>query len=284
MSILKSYNVFVESLLGSTINLHEQAPSGGVIRVSLKNLLVPRSFTNTRKKLEDLSFVAGDTLAGAMTQEYLTANGEANNRPPVGIYTTADQIFEALTSKARTAIELVGGTLTQLSQYNFTVTMPTGKTFYLVNKSGDPWQVATNIWQGPLTNTIMQLSFQEVYLRVDITTNNLESKLLAGQLDATHDDLVHSDILGKVQLTRGEDAHSWRALIKGESSFDVHGSLQQLNLRLTDDVNTPIDGAEFSCVLGVEGIVLQDIPNLGHNPAPNPTNPKTNTLLEPFWK
>jgi hypothetical protein len=98
--------------------------------------------------------------------------------------------------------------------------MPTGKTFYLVNKSGDPWQVATNIWQGPLTNTIMQLSFQEVYLRVDITTNNLESKLLAGQLDATHDDLVHSDILGKVQLTRGEAAHSWRALIKGESSFD----------------------------------------------------------------
>jgi hypothetical protein len=246
--------------------------------------LVPRSFTNTRKKLEDLSFVAADTVVGAITQAYLTANGEVNNRPPIGIYTTSDQIFEAYKAKARTAIEAVGGTLTQLSQYNFNVTMPAGKTFYFVNNSGDPWQVATNIWQDPLTNTIMELAFQEVYLRVDITTNNLESKLLAGQLGEMHDDLIHSDILGKVQLTSCEDAHSWRALIKGESSFDVHGSLQQLTLRVTDDVNAAIDGAEFSCVLGVKSIVLHDIPNLGHIPAPSPTNPKTNTLLEPFRK
>jgi hypothetical protein len=33
--MLKSYNVFLDSERGRTINLHEQAPSGGVVRVSL---------------------------------------------------------------------------------------------------------------------------------------------------------------------------------------------------------------------------------------------------------
>lgn len=40
MLMLKSYNVFVDSVRGTTLNLHEQAPSGGVVRVSLKSLYV----------------------------------------------------------------------------------------------------------------------------------------------------------------------------------------------------------------------------------------------------
>eukprot|EP00962_Isochrysis_galbana_P057342 scaffold29666_cov106-Isochrysis_galbana.AAC.4 len=38
--MIKSYNIFVDSVRGTTLNLHEQAPSGGVVRVSLKSLYV----------------------------------------------------------------------------------------------------------------------------------------------------------------------------------------------------------------------------------------------------
>lgn len=175
--MLKSYNIFVDSARGTTLNLHEQAPSGGVVRVSLKSLSVTGSF--------DLD--------------------------------AADR---------------------------------------------------------------------SVYLRVDAPTNNLESKELAGAENIVGDDLIHSDILGSVQVTSGAGPFSWRAWIPNERSFEVSGSLQSLTLRLTDHRNRALvstDGSDvgFSCTIGVEVLIKHNVRTLGYGPSPNPVDPKDSKLYIP---
>jgi len=175
--MIKSYNIFVDSVRGTTLNLHEQAPSGGVVRVSLKSLSVTGSI--------DLDVVD-----------------------------------------------------------------------------------------------------RSVYLRVDGRTNNLESKELAGAENIVGDDLIHSDILGSVQISSGSGPFTWRAWIPYERSFEVSGSLQSLSLRLTDHRNRSLvttDGSDvvFACTIGVELLIKHNIKTLGYGPSPNPVDPKESKLSIP---
>jgi hypothetical protein len=61
-------------------------------------------------------------------------------------------------------------------------------------------------------------------------------------------DMRHSDILGSVALTRGENPFTWRAFIKDERCFDAQHALQSITLRLTNHHNVPLPGnVHFSC-------------------------------------
>jgi hypothetical protein len=59
--------------------------------------------------------------------------------------------------------------------------------------------------------------------------------------------------------------------------------VQALELRLTGDHGEAIEGAEFRGVIGVEQVITHDIPNLGHFPVPNRTDPKSANNLIPSW-
>jgi hypothetical protein len=90
----------------------------------------------------------------------------------------------------------------------------------------------------------------------------------------------HSDILGSVELTRGENPFTWRAFIRDERCFDVQHALQSLTLRLTDHRNVPLpDDVRFSCTLGVEVSIQHDIRQLGYGPAPSPVDAKDEKIL-----
>jgi hypothetical protein len=121
-----------------------------------------------------------------------------------------------------------------------------------------------------------------IYLRTDAGPgHNLESPSLAGQADSSpYTDMHHTDILGSVALTRGENLYTWRAFIKDERCFDAQHSLQSITLRLTDHRNNTIaDSVHFTCTLGVEVFIQHNIRQVGYGPAPSPVDPKTNKIL-----
>jgi hypothetical protein len=134
----------------------------------------------------------------------------------------------------------------------------------------------------PLSAVDLSSAMTHVYLRTDAGPgHNLETPNLAGQADASpYTDMRHSDILGSVELMRGENPFTWRAFIRDERCFDVQHALQSLTLRLTDHRNVPLpDDVRFSCTLGVEVFIQHDIRQLGYGPALSRVDPKDEKIL-----
>jgi hypothetical protein len=218
---------------------------------------------------------------------------------PAVIYTTAQQVVDAIFEiAARTVRQYDPAAIVSYSGATLDISNSTlaanGQMLYLIivsdvfDESGFPTlsgvptlSSATSITI-PLASVLMNVPATHVYLRTDAGPgHNIESPGLAGQADASpYTDMRHSDILGSVALTRGENTFTWRAFIKDERCFDAQHALQSLTLRLNDHRNAPLsDDVHFSCTLGVKVFIQHDIRRLGYGPTPSPVDPKDEKIL-----
>jgi hypothetical protein len=101
--MLKSYNVFVDSSRGATLQLHEQAPSGGVVRVSLKSLTIPRTFSNIASAERRFINIGVAPAGGEITLAFLASLTEETL--PNAIYTTKRQIIDAMVAIVRQVMQ-----------------------------------------------------------------------------------------------------------------------------------------------------------------------------------
>jgi hypothetical protein len=302
--MLKSYNVFVDSSRGTTLNIHEQAPSGGVVRVSLKSLTIPRTFSNISSAKRRFINIGVAPAGAVITLAFIASLSEETL--PVAIYTTKRQIIDAMVAIVRRVMQAYdAAALVEYVDGVVQITSNMGangdRLYILTTSAGDSSDGLSHVLGIPTSNRVeAETTFalspdtvdltqvaQAVYLRIDSPTNNLESRELAGvEDDSPYDELRHSDILGSVQLTRGEGAFNWRAFIPNERSFEVGGSLQSLQLRLTDHRNVPLEefaesDVPFQCVIGVEVLIKHNIRTLGYGPVIPPVDAKSSRIYVP---
>jgi hypothetical protein len=100
--MLKSYNIFVDSDRGRTLNIHEQAPSGGVVRVSLKSLTVTRSFSNLTQEQRESIWIAIAPI-GSTALQVLDNHTTARPLSPA-VYLAADEVVNAIYDVAETVV------------------------------------------------------------------------------------------------------------------------------------------------------------------------------------
>jgi hypothetical protein len=192
VSVVKSYKVFHDSTRGTTLNLHETAPTGGVVRCSLKSLQVNRDISNIplryRKSLH-IGIVFGDdpvTLAFAVANVPLA-------ELPVAIYETPIQVSEAVVQLMRDALAAYDpvGKIVSLGGGRYTLTsallLSEGKGIALIPTPDASWLSFTNgnvIGSGLFAFDLSQVKLSAVgsrnaYLRLDTPTANFESQVVA---------------------------------------------------------------------------------------------------------
>jgi hypothetical protein len=244
--MLKSYNIFVDSDRGRTLNLYEQAPSGGVVRVSLKSLSVARSFSNMTVSQRGSIRMAVAPVGSSFFQ--VAANVDNALLLPAAIYLTREHVVNAIYDMAEAVVKAYDPaavvTRNQQSGIDFenSTISADGKALYVLFFDIPDPIIDTGYY--PLLGTIRHISTDDpfangfyinpdyinmavipshVYLRTDAAPgHNLESPSLAGQAGSSpYTDMHHSDILGSVALTRGENPFTWRAYIKDERCFDA---------------------------------------------------------------
>jgi hypothetical protein len=303
--MLKSYTVFVDSDRGRTLKLHEQAPSGGVVRVSLKSLTVARGFSNLTEEQRESIKVAIAPIGSTAIQ--VLFNGTTSDMLPASVYLTSEDVINAVYDVAEAVVKAYdpAAVVTRcntsgLDFANSTIPGSGNALFVIFLPIADPI-IDTSTY--PIMDGYRHIDTEDafangffirpelirlgaiphhVHLRTDVGPgHNLESPSLAGQLESSpHTDMHHSDILGSAALTRGENSFTWRAFIKDERCSDAQHSLQSLTLRLTDHRNNPLpDTVHVVCTLGVEVFIQHDIRQLGYGPAPSPVDPKDEKIL-----
>eukprot|EP00967_Tisochrysis_lutea_P029012 scaffold33911_cov32-Tisochrysis_lutea.AAC.1 len=296
-SVIKSYNVFVDSHQSTKrINLFEQAPTGGVVRVSLKQIQVHRTFGNVNTNY--LRFrVKIDDESKPLTNEQAFIDTMTEIVLPDAHYADPTELFSLKAERIQTFVRqsYADAVVQFYINDNDTVTWVIAGSFISDSKSvylkeydipTMEFSAATNDIEQPI---VYERFGKYFYLRIDGATGNLESKELSAQgVDPSNDELIQSDILGAIPFTPGTAPYSYHARVKNESSFTNHTSVQAIELRLTDQQNNPIqsDGGmaiSWSAVLQVELVVNQSIQPAGYGQTPTRVDPKlTGNIYRPI--
>lgn len=294
-TVLKSYNVFIDSTQGTKrINLFEQAPNGGAVRVSLKQFQSLRTFGNVDK--EYLQFwvkIDNESLPQIQIDNQAYIDGMTEIILPDVYYADPGELFKAKVERIKSFIEASypSNALVAYETYidsngndrvRWTISgdyIVDRKSLYLKDTGVPSMEFSTAITARDQF-IVHEWFAKYFYLRVDGATNNLESKELStANVDPNDDELIQSDVLAAIPFAGGINPFSYQARVKNESSFANRTGVQSLELRLTDHRNEPIQNisaltVSWSAVLHIELVVDHSVPTLGYGPSPNPVDPK----------
>lgn len=302
-TVVKSYNIFVDSTqVTKRINLFEQAPSGGVVRVSLKQFQSLRTFGNVdREYLQFWIKIDNESLPQVQIDNQAYIDGMQDITLPDVYYSTPEELFASKAQRIKSFIDVTyPGSIVEHYSYldangndrvRWTISgdfVNDNKSVYIkdVNLPNAEYSSATPSRDIFLVHEWFAKYF---YLRVDGATNNLESKELStANVDPNDDELIQSDVLAAIPFVGGANPYSYHARVKNESSFVNSTAVQSLELRITDHRNEPIQNisaltVSWSAVLQVELVINHSVPTLGYGPAPNPVDPKlTGNVYRPL--